>query len=861
MSLAPLLEATLSHDHRESAEAQLTEYAEQSFPSYAGMLCQELTNGENAFPIRQAAGIALKNALTAKEYQRKEVLANRWIETDDNTKAAIRGVVLQTLAGENSRVGYVAAQIIQAIAAIELPRGEWQELIPTMLENVTKSDNTKLKEASLQALGLICEAVDPDVLQQYANSILTAVVSGARKEEPSPAVQKAALSALYNSLDFVKQNFEAEVERNYIMTIVCEATRIEVAEIQVVAFECLVKIMSSYYQHMNEYMEKALGSLTLWGMRHEQEEIVLQAVEFWSTICEEEIELEAELEADDDEDSSIVNYHFAKKATPELVDALWWLMTKKEEEDDEDEWNVSMAAATCLSLLANASRDTIVEPVLQFVQTHIQSSDWRYKDASIMAFGSIMDGPNPELLEPLVVQALPLLIGMMKDPVLQIKDTTAWTLGRICEILPSAIKPEILPPFIEAILAGLQENPRVALNCAWALMSLGENLGVSDEDGDTYPLSIYFESIIRTLSAAGENHHQDPNYRASVYEAIGSLVTHCAKDCLPTVNKLAILILDRLEQTRAAQNQLVSADDRRLHAELQSNLCGAMTAVVRRLNKAVVPIADRTMENLLFIMTSGSKASTVMEDAFLTVSALTVALEGDFGRYMDSFSPFLHNSLQNHEEYQMCSIAVGLVGDISRALNEAMVPYCDGLMNTLLANLQNPLLNKLVKTSILAAFGDIALAIGGHFETYLVIVMAVLQQAGSMATVTVQSIQEQDYGNHLRESIVEAYVGIVQGLKASDKAMLLAPYTPQLFSFAQEIATSNAARSPQLTSALVGLLGDLAAALTPGQFKPLFSADWIASLLKSVKSDRNMDQDAKAVAKWAREMVRRQVSC
>ena len=44
-----------------------------------------------------------------------------------------------------------------------------------------------------------------------SNEILTAVIQGARKEEPSPEVQAAAINALYNSLEFVRDNFEREV--------------------------------------------------------------------------------------------------------------------------------------------------------------------------------------------------------------------------------------------------------------------------------------------------------------------------------------------------------------------------------------------------------------------------------------------------------------------------------------------------------------------------------------------------------------------------------------------------------------------------------------------------------------------------
>lgn len=79
----------------------------------------------------------------------------------------------------------------------------------------------------------------------------------------------------------------------------------------------------------------------------------------------------------------------------------------------------------------------------------------------------------------------------------------------------------------------------------------------------------------------------------------------------------------------------------------------------------------------------------------------------------------------------MCSIAIGLVGDISRALNEAVAPYCDEIMTYLLQHLQNPSVHRTIKPAVLSCFGDIALAISGHFETYLQAVMSTLFQVHS----------------------------------------------------------------------------------------------------------------------------------
>jgi len=54
----------------------------------------------------------------------------------------------------------------------------------------------------------------------------------------------------------------------------------------------------------------------------------------------------------------------------------------------------------------------------------------------------------------------------------------------------------------------------------------------------------------------------------------------------------------------------------------------------------------------------------------LTVAGFffTAAVEADFEKYMPHFRPFLCLGLNNYEEHQVCGVAVGVVGDICRAL-------------------------------------------------------------------------------------------------------------------------------------------------------------------------------------------------
>lgn len=111
-------------------------------------------------------------------------------------------------------------------------------------------------------------------------------------------------------------------------------------------------------------------------------------------------------------------------------------------------------------------------------------------------------------------------------------------------------------------------------------------------------------------------------------------------------------------------------------------------AIIQRLEAEVKPQGDRIMHILLSLLSSLGPKSSVPDTVFAAVGALANALEEDFFPYMEAFSSFLYNALGNQEEPGLCSMAIGLVSDITRALGEKVQPYCDAFMNYLLNNLR-----------------------------------------------------------------------------------------------------------------------------------------------------------------------------
>ncbi|KAK9322183.1 armadillo-type protein [Lipomyces orientalis] len=866
MDIAAVLEsALLSPDPktRQNAEAQLELAAKEHFVPYLGMLTTVLGNDSVKTEVRILAGIAIKNQLVAKDVKTKLAQTERWEAIESPSKAQIKQTALQTLLSPDDRVANAAAQLVAAIADIELPRNQWPDLMVVLVDNTKENQPINVKRSSLLAIGYICETADPTnsgVVAQ-ANGILTAIVQGARSAEPSIVVRQTAINALVNSLEFIRDNFEREGERNYIMQVVCEATQAPDEKLQASAFGALARIMSMYYSYMRLYMEKALYGLTVEGMKNPSNDVSCMAVEFWSTVSEEEIEITLQQSDVYDEEEVVdrENFEFAKFAINEVLPTLLDLLTRQEEDADDDEWNVSMAAAACLQLFAENTGSAVVNLTLQFVEVNIQQADWRRREAAVMAFGSILDGPDHGTLAHVIGQALPPMLSLMNDPVLQVKDTVAWCLGRIADLVIEGINTEThLPEIMKALIIGFQDHPKVLTNCCWTLINLTEQLGQEGPYSQTTPLSPYYDALLQGLIQASTRTDNENSSRTSTYEALGVLASCSAADTLPLITNVSAVIVQRLESTLTMQAQLVGMDDRSNLEELQISLLSVLTNIIRRVSPNDRNTSDRLMTLLLSLLQQRLPNSLIEEDIFIAIGSVAGAVQENFNVYLEAFIPYLMKALEDPDS-PTCNTAVGLVADLAVALGPQIEPYCDMFMNIFLSNLQNTSVRRDVKVSILSSFGDIASAIGPNFEKYLAIVMQVLVQASSLRKEADSPYDIVDYIHQLREAILDAYAGIVQGMR--EKPDVLLPYIQSIFGFLSVVHTNQSMiRSESVVRSIVGLIGDIADIYKQGEVKNFYRDEWLTDLIRKARADRSFSASLKETAKWAREQQKMQLA-
>jgi len=819
VSLVEVLEKTVSAEfiERNGAQEFLEQAAENNLAEFLVGLSEVLADTNNSKLARQAAGIQVKNCVTSNDENVKHNYQQRWRSIDEASRTRVKTYVLNALGTEHIRPSS-AAQVVAGIACAELPENGWPDLMENLVQAASQANSSNaLKEAALEAIGYICSDIRLDNFGQYINTTLTAVVQGMRKDQLDIPVKLAASNAMLAAIDFTRDNFNDENERNYLMQVICEATQVDDSKVKVVALQCLVKIVSLYYQHMEAYMGPALFAITMGAIRSTEDEVCLQGIEFWSNICEEEMDLSLEYSEATEEGRppERISRFYAKGALQYLTPELMQILARQEEMDDEDDWNPSKAAGVCLMLLSTLCENDVLEYVVPFVTANISNSNWRYRDAAVMAFGSILDGPAQEELTSIVDQGLPTLVQLLQDESVVVRDTTAWAIGRICEMTSaSALKREVLSPLLLAMVTSLQSEPRVATNICWAFSSLVEaayeEACVSSSVPETYCMSNVYEEIIQKLLDTTDraDGHQN-NLRSAAYGAVMEMIKNSPTDCYPTVFKTTYIVLERINALLQMESRIQSSSDRSQFNDLQSLLCATLQSVLRKVHgDHVSGIADSVMNALLQMLRVSGAADGVQEDALLAVGTLTEVVGINFMKYIKAFKDFLIVGLRNKEEYQVCIAAIGVVGDVSRAIGREIKPLCDDIMNVLLTNLSDSQVDRSVKPHILSVFGDIALAIGSDFEKYLSIVLQTLHQAAAVR-VEINNFDMIDYLNELRESCLEAYTGIIQGYCADKNTTDPGPLKPEIEFIVTfiEVIAADPNSTEELVATCSGLIG------------------------------------------------------
>lgn len=525
-----------------AAEAQLNEWLSTNYGELLQALLGEMATEGKPLAARQMASLYMKNTLNGKTAKTQAELHARWKTLPPEIRNSVKEGLLATMRSPEPAVPHFCAMVAAEVACVELPHQEWPAFVPTLSENVTNTQAPlPVQSAALQCLGFTCERIAdveemmdvPELPTEIVDKMLTTIVSGVQPSRPED-IRLHALTGLKNSLVFVRKNMEVPQERDFILkNAIMEATQAQDPRLRALAFACLDNVAELYYEHLADYMKDVYALSTGAIQKDPDESVKVAAIEFWSTVALVEQQLlEEEVLAEPGAIGRTPCNRYTHSAVPTLVPLLLEALTQQQDDggDDDDDTGLNSTGAICLQTISQTVESAIIPVVMPFVNINISNQDWRLRDAAIVAFSCILDGPDTEAVGQFVVQSIAVLLGAFQDPHETVRQSAVHCLSIMCRLHAMAIQPSQVHAILDALLQKLQEAPRVATYSCSAIYNIAKSLRFTAEEPTNLLSTPMLPLLYALLQANDRDDASENNLRRLSLEAAGELISSAAKD-------------------------------------------------------------------------------------------------------------------------------------------------------------------------------------------------------------------------------------------------------------------------------------------------------------------------------------------
>ncbi|KAG4918631.1 hypothetical protein JHK85_056912 [Glycine max] len=511
-----LLEQQISHSSS-ADKAQIWQHLQRysHLPDFNNYLAFIFSRAEGkSVEVRQAAGLYLKNNLR-----------NTFKSMQPAYQQYVKSELLPCLGATDKHIRSTAGTIISVVVQIGGVVG-WPELLQALV-NCLDSNDLNHMEGAMDALSKICEDIPqyldsdvPGLAERPINIFLPRLFRFF--QSPHASLRKLSLgsvnqyimlmpSALYVSMDQYLQG----------LFILANDAAAEVRKLP-------------HLRNVIEYM--------LQVNKDTDDEVALEACEFWSAYCDAQLPPENLREflprlipvllsnmayADDDESVIEAEEDGSQPDRDQDLKPRFHVSRfhgSDEVEDDDDDvvntWNLRKCSAAALDILSNVFGDEILPTLMPIVEAKLSAGGddaWKDREAAVLALGAIgegcINGLYPHLLE-----IVAFLIPLLDDKFPLIRSISCWTLSRFSKFIVQGIgHPKGYEQF-DNVLMGLlrrilDDNKRVQEAACSAFATLEEE--AAEE------LAPRLEIILKHLMTAFGK-YQRRNLRI-VYDAIGTL--------------------------------------------------------------------------------------------------------------------------------------------------------------------------------------------------------------------------------------------------------------------------------------------------------------------------------------------------
>lgn len=490
--------------------------------------------GNESVKLRQTAGLHLKTHLL-----------NNYNSIHSQVKEYVKATIVQALADPQDKIRATAANVISNVASRDSLKN-WKTLLPTLIQAID-SQNQNLVLGAFTAISNVCEdaaqKLDEEGHDRPSNVLIPKLIGFLA--HPHQNIRRDALNSLNQFLLLMPQalaiNMDKYLQGLFRLTM---DTNKDIRKSVCHAFCGLLEVRLDWLQ---PHMENVIKFM-LMVSQDADEEVALQACEFWAAYCEtkaadttllakylhavvpillkgmvySEVELAILGNADGEDDENVADQ--AKDMAPRFHEARSVSYVDEADEDASDsedewddfsEWNLRKCSAASLDLLANIYKDQLLPHLLPNIDLCFrEDAKWTVRESGILALGAVAEGCFSGL-EKHLSQLVPYLIRSLVDARPLIRSITCWTLSRYSKwIMKEKSDEKYFQPLMAELLKRiLDKNKKVQEAACSAFATLEE------EAQDR--LLPYLGPILQNLMFAF-NKYQAKNMLI-LYDAIGTL--------------------------------------------------------------------------------------------------------------------------------------------------------------------------------------------------------------------------------------------------------------------------------------------------------------------------------------------------
>lgn len=209
-----------------------------------------------------------------------------WDAVPPDSKTEIRNNLLSSLVSASEIAKRGASAAISRIAVVEVSRGEWQDLVRTLLNNTTNA-NEEFKRTSLLTIGFICEQFKQHsvkIPQPLESDILAALIQATR--DPQIATKVSAYKAVQEGMGFMTNVLAQKPVRDHIVGLFVEA--LKARETTQIGLQGISEFIKFNFEHIEGYIKGLLEATFPFIGNNSAETII--ALDLWDYIGYEYLE-------------------------------------------------------------------------------------------------------------------------------------------------------------------------------------------------------------------------------------------------------------------------------------------------------------------------------------------------------------------------------------------------------------------------------------------------------------------------------------------------------------------------------------------------------------------------------------------